>query len=353
MKSTRSHEFHERSVLVRRAQLTTALLAVTSLLLVGCGGGDDPSSDKQKPASQEVAPSEEVVSTWPLTGLEAAGGEDVAKPHPVLVTKIDNTYASSPQLGLGQADMVVEELVEGGLTRLAAFFYSSLPEKVGPVRSMRASDIGIVSPVDASVVTSGAAAPTIKRINGAGITFYPEGSQGLYRDTSRSAPYNVFADLTKVAQAAEQDPARPDDYLPWGTEEDFPGGQKATKIAASFGGGHTTNWTYDGQHYNNENSYAAEGDHFPADTVLVLRVQVGDAGYRDPAGNPVPETKLIGQGQAMVFHGGKLVRGTWSKSDLDAPIKLSTKAGDLTVPAGRTWLELVPAQNGNVTFTKR
>ncbi len=62
---------------------------------------------------------------------------------------MDNTDASAPQLGLGSADMVVEELVEGGLTRLAAFFYSELPGDVGPVRSMRASDIGIVSPVDA------------------------------------------------------------------------------------------------------------------------------------------------------------------------------------------------------------
>jgi len=345
--------FTNRSVPVRRAQLTTALIAVSSLLLVGCGSGDDTSGDKQKPASQQVAPSEEVVSTWPLTGLEAEGGEDVAKPYPVLVTKIDNTYASAPQLGLGKADMVVEELVEGGLTRLAAFFYSSLAEKVGPVRSMRASDIGIVSPVNASIVTSGAAPVTINRIKGAGITFYPEGSDGLYRDTSRSAPYNVFADLTKVAQTAQQEPARPDDYLPWGPEEDFPGGQKATKIAATFGGGHTTNWTYDGQHYNNENSYAAQGDHFPADTVLVLRVKVGDAGYKDPAGNPVPETQLEGQGPAMIFHGGRLVRGTWSKSGLDKPIKLSTQAGELTVPAGRTWIELVPAQNGNVTFTKR
>jgi len=119
------------------------------------------------------------------------------------------------------------------------------------------------------------------------------------------------------------------------------------------GGGHTTNWTFDGKQYVNENSYAAQGDHFPADTVLVLRVQVGDAGYLDPAGNPVPETKLTGQGQAMIFHGGKLVRGTWSKSDLTSPIELSTKAGDLTVPAGHTWIELVPAQNGDVTFTKR
>ena len=75
--------------------------------------------------------------------------------------------------------------------------------------------------------------------------------------------------------------------------------------------------------------------------------------HTDPAGNPVPETKLEGTGQAMIFHGGRLVRGTWSKDDLGSPITLSTKAGELTVPAGHTWIELVPVDGGDVTFTKK
>jgi hypothetical protein len=84
--------------------------------------------------------------------------------------------------------------------------------------------------------------------------------------------------------------------------------------------------------------------------VLVLRVKVGDAGYRDPAGNPVPETHLSGQGQALIFHDGRLVRGQWTKSSLDAPLQLSTTAGELTVPAGHTWIELVPQTGGKVRF---
>ena len=55
----------------------------------------------------------------------------------------------------------------------------------------------------------------------------------------------------------------------------------------------------------------------------------------------------------MIFHGGRLVRGTWQKTGLDSAITLSTKAGKLTVPAGHTWIELVPAANGDVTFTKK
>lgn len=326
--------------------LLVSLLAA-SLLLAGCGGDSTEKSDDGGPTVQDGTT---MATTWPLTGLPATGDEDVEKPYPVLVTKIDNTSSASPQAGLGSADMIVEELVEGGLTRLAVFFYSDLAKRVGPVRSMRASDIGIVSPVGAAVVTSGAAARTIARIQDAGITFFQEGAHGIYRDSSRSAPYNVFADLTQIASKAKGEPARPDDYLPWGTESDLPKGKRATSLAATFSGGHTSEWVYRDGGYVNVNTYAAADDQFPADSVLVLRVQVGDAGYLDPAGNPVPETKFEGSGAAMLFHGGRMVRGTWSKDGLSGDLELKTGKGKLLVPAGHVWIELVPAENGAVTF---
>ena len=227
-----------------------------------------------------------------------------------MVLKMDNTSASAPQVGLGSADMVVEELVEGGMTRLAAFYYSQIPGDVGPVRSMRASDIGIVSPVKATMVTSGAAQVTINRIDGAGIPYFTEGDKGFYRDSAGPPPTTCSRNMSETATLVDQDDAeRPADYLPWGDEKDFPQGQPARTLAASFSGGHTTNWTFEDGKYVNENTYAGAGDEFPADTVLVLRVKVGDAGYRDPAGNPVPETQFTGQGQAMIFHDGRLVRG--------------------------------------------
>jgi Protein of unknown function (DUF3048) N-terminal domain/Protein of unknown function (DUF3048) C-terminal domain len=339
---------------VRRRTVTAAALLATSLVLAGCGSddGSDDDSAAKGPGAQAVAASSTLKSTWPLTGLPVTGDEEAAQTHPVMVLKMDNTPASAPQEGLGSADMVVEELVEGGMTRLAAFYYSKIPGDVGPVRSMRASDIGIVSPVKATVVTSGAAQVTISRINGAGITWYSEGDKGFYRDSSRHAPYNLFTNLSETASLIDQDAQRPADYLPWGDEKDFPQGQPARTIAASFSGGHTTNWTYRNGTYKNENTYAAQGDEFPADTVLVLRVKVGDAGYRDPAGNPVPETQFTGKGQALIFHDGRLVRAQWSKDALSSPLSLSTAGGKITVPAGHTWIELVPQNGGGVRFTK-
>jgi len=334
---------------VRRVALTLSALTAAGLVLSACGG----SSDSSGPAPQQVEGGQTVAQFWPLTGLKVPSDKTAQLDHPVLVAKMDNTESSQPQVGLSKADLIVEELVEGGLTRLAAFYYSQIPANVGPIRSMRASDIDVVSPVHASMVTSGAAPRTIARIQGAHIKFYGEGAKGMYRSTQRLAPYNLLVHLNTVAKTAKTKPTTPPDYLTWGTEQDLPKGVKATSLQAQFSGGHATEWQFTNGSYHNLNSNAPAGDQFPASSVLVLRVREGDAGYLDPAGNHVPETLLTGKGVAMLFHNGRMVRATWHKGDkADSPITLTTKKGELKVPAGHTWIELVPIDGGNVTFKK-
>jgi hypothetical protein len=336
-----------------------AAAALTAATLTACGGGGDSSTSTAPVANpstpftpsasaSEVAPPD----TWPLTGLPVADGQSSVQKHPILVTKMDNTVSSSPQIGLGKADLVVEELVEGGLTRLAAFFYSDIPDNAGPVRSMRASDIGIVPHNDATVVTSGAARITINRISAAKIPFIQEGGAGTYRDNSRPAPYNLFVHLNETARSIKAPAVRPADYLPWGDGSDLPQGKKASTFAVQFSGGHRTEWRYDGKRYANTNSNAAANDQFPTDSVLALQVEVGDAGYLDPAGNHVPETHFVGDGPAWLFHGGRVIRATWHKDELTSILSLQFKGKTMKVPAGHVWVELVPAGPGNVTWQK-
>jgi hypothetical protein len=88
---------------------------------------------------------------------------------------------------------------------------------------------------------------------------------------------------------------------------------------------------------------AAAGDEFRPANLLVLRVTTRDAGYLDPAGNPVPETVLEGSGEALLLTSGRVVDGRWSKAALTAPLQLRDLTGAaLTVPPGPTWIELVP-----------
>jgi hypothetical protein len=328
----------------RRAQALVALTLTGAVGLAGCSKEPADVNGDGRPDGQSTAAGLTVAGTWPLTGLPADGK---APGHPVMAVKIDNTDSSSPQLGLGRADLVTEELVEGGVTRLAVFYYQRLPRLVGPVRSMRATDIGIVKPAKAVLVASGGAPPTVRRIRSAGITTFLEGSKGatgFRRDNARRAPYNLFMELTRLARTVRAKDTV-ESYLPFGSAKSLPQGQPAKRFAAVFSPRHTTRWSYAGGAYTNENSFAADGDRFRPDNVLVLRVRVGDAGYRDPAGNAVPETKFTGSGSAMLFSGGRVVRGTWKKS-LDSTIRLSTRAGKLEVPAGHTWIELVPTGAG-------
>ncbi|WP_157682651.1 DUF3048 domain-containing protein [Nocardioides scoriae] len=333
----------------RPRALAASLLAAGLLATAACaGGGGDAPTATGTPDSQPIQGGTTLAALWPLTGRKVT----TATPdRPVLVAKIDNSSSSEPQVGLSSADLVTEELVEGGETRLAAFFYQRVPPVVGPVRSMRATDIGIVMPAHATIVASGAAPPTLLRLKQNGISFYDEETDpGYYRDSARRMPYNLMVRLPELIRSIDDDPVVPPSYLPWGSRSGFTGASKARTVDAVFSDEHTTSWRYEKGRYVNDNSHAAEGDRFVPDNLLVLRVEVGDAGYLDPAGNPVPETIYQGKGDALLFHGGELVRGTWSKLSRATPLKLRTAAGRLEVPAGRTWIELVPrdADGGRV-----
>ena len=81
---------------------TAIAVLTTSLVLAACGdkdGSEDANGDG--PEAQAVAAGAELAATWPLTGLPVTGEDEAAQKHPVMVLKMDNTYASSPQVGLG------------------------------------------------------------------------------------------------------------------------------------------------------------------------------------------------------------------------------------------------------------
>jgi Protein of unknown function (DUF3048) N-terminal domain/Protein of unknown function (DUF3048) C-terminal domain len=322
--------------------LLTTLVAVTSLLLASCSGDED-----EKEAARKAAEREQVTRS-PLTGLPVKGK---VPGHPVVAVKIDNSSSSAPQVGLGAAELVAEELVEGGITRLAAFFYADVPGNVGPVRSMRATDIGIVQPLDAVLVASGGAAPTVTRLKDAGIRTFTEGAAGYYRDSGRSAPYNLFMRLGELAKTLD-DGNPPAPYLPFAESPSLPKGQPAKGFTAAFSPSSSSTFELRDGRYVNTDTFAAAEDQFVADSVLVLRVRVEDAGYRDPAGNFVPETVFDGEGEAMIFNDGRLVRGTWAKDGLASDIRLRAGGKTVTLPPGKVWIELVPAEGGSVTVTK-
>jgi hypothetical protein len=333
----------------RRVRTATALTLAAVLgggLLTACSGDEEPAPAPEAAGSPSSSPPEPVPA--PFSGRLVPELPD----RGALVVKIDNTGAAQPQLGLGKADLVVEELVEGGLTRLAAFYHSRLPRTVGPVRSIRASDIGIVAPTDGVLVASGAAGRVTRAVAAQNIRTVT-GGRALSRDGSRSAPYNLMLSPVRLGKPLEgREPPRP--YLDWADPDaPAPKGRPAKAVTVRFSPFHTTDWTFAGGTYRRGEELAAQGSVFRPTTLLVLRVRTQDAGYKDPAGNPVPETVLVDGGDALLLHGGTVTRGRWDKKAVDRTITLTDRAGKpLEVPVGRTWLELVPV-DGEVTTSRQ
>ncbi len=281
-----------------------------------------------------------------------------------MTVKVDNTAAGQPQAGIGEADLVVQQMVEGGVTRLAAMYQSTYPKSVGPVRSMRASDIGIVLPTGGTMASSGGEQSTIAAVAAAGIPEAVEGDPGFSRATDRSAPYDLMLDVR--ALEATLPPGRPPGpYLPFG--------ELPTDVASKPAGSVTLSWpsatsrfTYDPESKLWTLVGPSDPSGYSFTNVVALMLPVEFGGGRDAAGTPIPTMITEGRGRAMLATGGQLIEVQWQKSSASAPWIFTheseeeegaTSGADparvtVQIPAGRTWLGLLPVDGGSVSRTK-
>ena len=279
-----------------------------------------------------------------------------------MTVKVDNTSAGQPQAGIGEADLVVQEMVEGGVTRLAAMYQSTYPKSVGPVRSMRTSDIGIVLPTGGTMASSGGDQSTVAAMRAAGIPEAVEGDPGFSRATDRRAPYNLMLDVR--ALEATLPPGRPPGpYLPFG--------ELPTDLASKPAGSVTLSWpsatsrfTYDPESKLWTLVGPSDPSGYSFTNVVALMLPVEFGGGRDAAGTPIPTMVTEGRGRAMLATGGQFIEAQWQKSSASAPWTFTyeqeegaTSSADPTpvtvqIPAGRTWLGLLPVDGGSVSRTK-
>jgi hypothetical protein len=329
-----------------RRSLLVALVAA-ALALGACSSAEPEAAPTPPPPSPSPSATPTPPPTWPLTGLPA----DRPVTGPVLVVKVDNTASAMPQLGLQAADLVVEETVEGGVTRLAVMLQSQLGGHsakdlvLGPVRSLRSSDVGIVKPTGGVIVASGGAPPALADVQAAGIETRLEGSPGFYRDFSRPAPYNLFARIAEVKADVGRGPVgKP--YLRFDEDATLPQGRKADTLVLQFSPAHSTTLERVGQQWQR----SGMDDGYEIDTVVALVLQTVDAGYLDPGGNAVPELVTTGSGNGWIAHGNRVMPIRWTKDSASSRWTFTTRDGSpVAVPAGHVYLALMPAGTAAVT----
>jgi hypothetical protein len=315
---------------------------VAAVALAGCGGGkhNAKSGAHAQQAKKKSPP------TAPLTGLPDTTG---ARQRCAITVKIDNTQAGQPKYGIEQADVVYEEVVEGGYTRLAAVFNSHTPDRVGSVRSVRKTDQSVVWPIGGVFVYSGGAQYAIDSINTAPVKQLDETRAGtlMFRDPPDpgAAPYNLWAHVDQMFTAEKDVPLVPPPALfTYRDPKDDVAAPTLGSVHVGFAAGFDVTWTWDPQKQvwvRTTHSPAAPdvdeaGVRISAANVVVLFVH-----YKGGVGVEGSEAQLTGSGNALVFVNGAEVKATWTRPDKDHPAKLTdTNGNEIGLTPGKTWVEL-------------
>lgn len=122
-----------------------------------------------------------------------------------LAVLIDNVNGY-PQSGLAVASMIVEMPVEGGLTRLMAFFDRTDPGRVGPVRSARDYFVELAQRTESVLVHDGGSPGAMIAISQGEVPTLNAFSSGnlFARSDDRSAPYNLYSSGDDLRTAVDR-----------------------------------------------------------------------------------------------------------------------------------------------------
>lgn len=327
-------------------------VAVTGLALglVACSSPGASSSGSSSPKYVSTYETPAPTKIAPLTGIVVAAD---AATGPAVSVKICNVENCEPQLGLNQADVVFEELVEGGITRYVGIWQSNVPDVVGPVRSVRPMDPDIVSSFGGIVAYSGWGPQEVRNmILDTGLVNITENDTTMFRISDRVAPYNLALYAQQVI-AENPGLAAPQQQFAYALNPALSSagrdGTPTSTIMTAFSNYSENSWTYDaasGKYLRSQwggPDLDEAGGQLSATNVIVMRVVIEDF-------MSLPKTVMVSSGEAWVSTGGKTIHGTWSKESATSPVHVTDDYGvTIRLAPGNTWIEMPPS-DGSVTL---
>ena len=279
----------------------------------------------------------------PLRGVATRAPAD----RPALAVKIDNVDSARPQHAIERADVIYEEKVEGNLTRLIAVFHSDLPDTVGPVRSVRTTDIDVLDQLNTPLLAASGANPGVLAVvAGADLVNVNaiEAGAAYFRQSGRRAPHNLFARTDRLYSAAGGRGGQPPQLFTYRDRGQAPSGATSTGgVDIDFGSTEVTfRWSASSKGWlrtQNGSAHTSTGGRLAPANVVVLEVPYGTSSIDAES----PEAHTVGSGRAWVFTAGQLVAGTWNRSSSDQPIAVVDGDGaPIGLTPGQTFVELAP-----------
>lgn len=264
---------------------------------------------------------------------------------------IENSPMARPQAGLGRADLVYETLAEGGITRFLAVYYTEPADKIGPIRSARYYFVEIAKAYGAPFAHAGGnedALALIRSIRLRDVDEIFNAGGYFWRSPDRRPPHNLYTSTDQLVRAAKSKgfPMVPLVSLPTGQA---PGGEDSGEVHITFYRSDaytsTSQWTYrDGAYWKSTDGlphYLEGGEQISADNVIVMASRMRDEKKEDWQ----LDIRVVGEGEALFFSGGKVFSGTWRKKSRDSHLEFFRRGTPMKFAPGRTWIEIVPGLN--------
>lgn len=359
------------------AMLLVGCLAVA--MFTGCSGGNESEPEAptlsgeieviQDAQEDEVEVVPEGMARSYLTGEWI--DEELAAKRPIAVM-LGNTTAALPQYGIGEAEVIYEVPVEGGLVRLMAIIqdYENL-EKLMSIRSCRHYFVHWAMEYDAIYTHYGQAylaedilkQSYVDNINGLdGTIEYIVFS----RDNSRKAPHNAYsngedlaAGIAKKGYDTALDASYEGHFLfdkDDNSEITLDNGTEATYIKP----GYAINKPWfeynaeDGLYYRYQHNAAhidaVDGDQLACKNIIL---QVCDWSVADKEQGYLDINTTSG-GHGYYVTNGKVVPITWSKDSITATTNYYGEDGsEIVLNQGKTWICIIQNTYENeVTFVE-
>lgn len=255
--------------------------------------------------------------------------------YPVYGIILDNHPRARPQHGLSQASVVYEYEVEGRATRYLALF-SQLPGKVGPIRSAREHTTILAWENKVNFIFASASRDNLDRIEEWGVSstnaLY---ESGFYRDSSRSAPHNLYVNLSTLNRAA---PSLGTVIRPGNLSRQ---GRAVNSTSIEYSSSYRVSYQYDAEErayrrlVNGQNHRDATGALIWARNIIIQYANHPT----DLFGRPTPD--IIGQGTIDYYAFGQHFTGTWRKDSAGSRTRFYYEDGqEIEFIYGPTWIQI-------------
>ena len=303
-----------------------------------------------------------------LTGVHAE--QEYINRRPLAIV-INNSFAALPQSGVAEADIIYEVLAEGNTTRLVAIFQSSIPDKIGPIRSARDYFVDFALNHDAFFVHHGGS-PTgyerIRRLLGnsnaidgmryEGTVFWRDRSWPYWSGNSgrRSVEHSSYTGWQELSEHFEQTGVR--GYFNGNANErpwygfsfgDIPVGQDyihsdILQVVIPFANTVYTAFDLNSQTglYGVSHARGAWIDELSRMQVSVANILVQHTVITVADNEGRRNVTTVGSGTGYLVRGGHVFNVTWQKSSHTSPMQWFFRDGTPIVLApGRTWINVL------------